>query len=66
MGALRARSIRLASRHAWWPSPCRARWDAWDALKGMGREDAKLQFVRAYYEFSPAALYKDTRGDADA
>ncbi|KAJ9505086.1 hypothetical protein QJQ45_030476 [Haematococcus lacustris] len=40
----------------------RARWDAWTALKGLDTDKARLRFVRLYYEFTPAALYKDTRG----
>jgi acyl-CoA-binding protein len=39
----------------------RARWDAWTALAGVPSEKARLRFVRLYYEFSPTALYKDTR-----
>ncbi|KAG1680380.1 hypothetical protein FOA52_015471 [Chlamydomonas sp. UWO 241] len=39
----------------------RARWDAWTAVKGMDSEKAKLRFVKLYYEFSVAMLYKDTR-----
>eukprot|EP00775_Hariotina_reticulata_P002802 gene2802-3095_t len=44
----------------------RARWDAWSAVKGMPAEDAKLRFVKLYYEFSPACLYADTRGGVTA
>jgi acyl-CoA-binding protein len=40
----------------------RARWDGWSALKGVGKEDARLRFVRLYFEFAPSALYADTRG----
>lgn len=39
----------------------RERWDAWDKIKGMGTDAAKLEFVKQYYEFTPKALYKDTR-----
>ncbi|GMH43067.1 hypothetical protein BSKO_10989 [Bryopsis sp. KO-2023] len=39
----------------------RARWDAWEAVKGMKEGEAKLQFVTTYHEFSPSHLYKDTR-----
>lgn len=35
-------------------------------LQGMAADKAKLAFVRAYYEFSPKALYTDTRGAAAA
>lgn len=40
----------------------RCRWDAWTALKDMSLEKAKLGFVQLFYEFSPSALYQDTRG----
>lgn len=40
----------------------RERWDAWDKLKGTDTKTAKLEFVKNFYEFSPKALYKDTRG----
>lgn len=39
----------------------RARWDAWTAVKGTAAGKAKLEFVRAYYEFPAKALYNDTR-----
>jgi acyl-CoA-binding protein len=39
----------------------RCRWDAWSGLKGMAAAEARLEFVRLFYEFSPATLYKDTR-----
>ncbi|KAK9903386.1 hypothetical protein WJX75_004576 [Coccomyxa subellipsoidea] len=39
----------------------RAKWDAWAAVKGTKPEKAKLEFVRAYYEFPVKALYTDTR-----
>lgn len=42
---------------------CRAKWDAWIKLKGLSREEAKLRFVKAYYEFSPSVLYRDSRGE---
>ena len=42
----------------------RARWDAWAAVKGMDKEDARLRFVQLYYEFLPSALYSDTRASA--
>lgn len=32
--------------------------------QGMATAKAKLEFVRAYYEFSPKSLYKDERGAA--
>lgn len=32
------------------------------SLQGMAAAKAKLEFVRAYYEFSPKSLYKDERG----
>lgn len=32
----------------------------------MAAGKAKLEFVRAYYEFSPKMLYTDTRGAAAA
>ena len=32
----------------------------------MKTEKAKLEFVKAYYEFLPKALYTDTRGAAAA
>ena len=41
----------------------RARWDAWTAVKDMPADAARLRFVQRYYEFSPAALYQDTRGE---
>ncbi len=44
----------------------RARWDAWTALKGLEGDKARLRFVRVFWEFSPQALYKDTRGDVAA
>ena len=40
----------------------REKWDAWEGLKGMAADKAKEAFVKAYYEFPAAALYKDTRG----
>lgn len=40
----------------------RARWDAWAALRGLDGARARLRFVKLLHEFSPAALYKDTRG----
>jgi len=40
----------------------RERWDAYEALKGMSAEKAKEAFVKTYYEFPAAALYKDSRG----
>ncbi|EFJ50619.1 hypothetical protein VOLCADRAFT_116798 [Volvox carteri f. nagariensis] len=40
----------------------RARWDAWSALRGTDPAKAQLRFVKLFHEFSPAALYKDTRG----
>ena len=39
----------------------RARWDAWDAVKGTPTAKAKLDFVKTYYEFPVRALYTDTR-----
>ncbi|CAD7697168.1 unnamed protein product [Ostreobium quekettii] len=39
----------------------RERWDAWEALKGEQASEAKIRFVKMYYEFSPSCLYKDTR-----
>lgn len=39
----------------------RARWDAWELLKGADTENTKLQFVKKYYEVSPSCFYKDTR-----
>uniref|UniRef100_A0A383VFQ0 ACB domain-containing protein n=1 Tax=Tetradesmus obliquus TaxID=3088 RepID=A0A383VFQ0_TETOB len=44
----------------------RARWDAWAALKGLASEEAKLRFVKLFYEFPPSALYSDTRGGVTA
>lgn len=41
----------------------REKWDAWDKIKGTATDKAKLEFVKAYYEFDPKALYKDTRGN---
>lgn len=32
--------------------------------QGVATAKAKLEFVRAYYEFSPKSLYKDERGAA--
>ena len=40
----------------------REKWDAWEGLKGMDADKAKMAFVKAYYEFPAAALYKDGRG----
>lgn len=31
-------------------------------MQGMTAEKAKLNFVKAYWEFGPKALYKDERG----
>lgn len=42
----------------------RARWDAWTAVKDTPGDEARRCFVQRYYEFSPAALYQDTRGDS--
>ncbi|KAG2494601.1 hypothetical protein HYH03_007366 [Edaphochlamys debaryana] len=39
----------------------RSRWDAWAALRGSDPPKCALRFVRLFHEFSPAALYKDTR-----
>ena len=39
----------------------RAKWDAWKALAGKSREDAKHDFVKEFYEFSSDALFQDTR-----
>ncbi|GIL53405.1 hypothetical protein Vafri_9027 [Volvox africanus] len=39
----------------------RARWDAWSALRGTDPGRARLRFVKLFHEFSPTALYKDTR-----
>lgn len=40
----------------------RERWDAWNKVKGMDKDEAKLKFVRIYYEFeSKGNLYSDTR-----
>ncbi|GBF90731.1 hypothetical protein Rsub_03032 [Raphidocelis subcapitata] len=44
----------------------RARWDAWTAVKGLPAGDARLRFVRAFWEFPAAALYSDTRGEVAA
>jgi acyl-CoA-binding protein len=44
----------------------RARWDAWAAVKGLQAEEAKLRFVKLFYEFPPSALYSDTRGGVTA
>jgi acyl-CoA-binding protein len=44
----------------------RARWDAWSAVKGMDKEEARLKFVELYFEFLPGALYADTRGGVTA
>ncbi|KAF6263193.1 hypothetical protein COO60DRAFT_1470403 [Scenedesmus sp. NREL 46B-D3] len=44
----------------------RARWDAWAAVKGLQPEEAKLRFVKLFYEFPPSALYSDTRGGVTA
>lgn len=41
----------------------RARWDAWTAVKDMPADTARLRFVQRFYEFSPAALYQDTRSN---
>ena len=41
----------------------REKWDAWDKIKGTAADKAKLEFVKTYYEFTPKALYKDTRGN---
>jgi hypothetical protein len=39
----------------------RARWCA-----GLAQDAAKLRFVQTFYEFPPAALFKDNRGDIAA
>lgn len=39
----------------------RAKWDAWELLKGTDATAAKLRFVAKYYEASPSCFYKDTR-----
>lgn len=39
----------------------RARWDAWTAVKGMPADEAKLKFVKTYWEFPAKALYSDGR-----
>jgi acyl-CoA-binding protein len=44
----------------------RARYDAWAAVKGLQPEEAKLRFVKLFYEFPPSALYSDTRGGVTA
>ncbi len=40
----------------------RARWDAWTALKGLAADEARLRFVKLFWEFPVAVLYSDTRG----
>ena len=40
----------------------RARWDAHAALRGVAGDEARLRFVRLYWEFSPRALYSEGRG----
>lgn len=35
--------------------------DAWTAVKGMAVQQARLSFVKTYYEFSPKDLYSDGR-----
>ena len=39
----------------------RAEWDAWSDVSGLELQECKLRFVKAYYEFSPDCLFKDTR-----
>ncbi|MEW5317681.1 MAG: hypothetical protein WDW38_008963 [Sanguina aurantia] len=39
----------------------RARWDAWTAISGLDQEKAAYRFVKLYWEFAAAALYKDAR-----
>ena len=41
----------------------RARWDAWKDLEGTSPAIAQQRFVAMFYEFSPAHLYRDTRGE---
>lgn len=40
-----------------------ARWDQWVALKGVGKDDARVRFVRLYYVSSRAAHCIQTRTD---
>ena len=40
----------------------RARWDEHAALRGLPGEEARLRFVKLYWEFSPRALYSEGRG----
>lgn len=42
----------------------RARWDAWTNFKGISEDKARFEFVKNYYEFTPKALYTDTRAAA--
>ncbi len=39
----------------------RAEWDAWSEVSGLELQECKHKFVKAYYEFSPDCLFKDTR-----
>ena len=36
-------------------------WDSWNLAKGLKQEEAKQKFVSEFFNFSPSALYKDTR-----
>lgn len=40
----------------------RARWDAHAVLRGLAADEARLRFVKLYWEFSPRALYSEGRG----
>eukprot|EP00873_Tetraselmis_striata_P038839 jgi/Tetstr1/459103/TSEL_004553.t1 len=41
----------------------REKWDHWKECIGMEPEQAKMEFVRAYYEFSAKDVFQDTRFD---
>lgn len=40
----------------------RALWDAHSALRRLPSEEARLRFVKLYWEFRPRALYSEGRG----
>eukprot|EP00492_Amphilonche_elongata_P003847 TRINITY_DN4211_c0_g1_i1.p1 TRINITY_DN4211_c0_g1~~TRINITY_DN4211_c0_g1_i1.p1 ORF type:complete len:113 (+),score=40.50 TRINITY_DN4211_c0_g1_i1:36-374(+) len=37
----------------------RAKWDAWNSLKGASAEDAKKAYVAAFKDFDPAIFTRD-------
>jgi acyl-CoA-binding protein len=41
----------------------REKWDHWKECESMDSEEAKLEFVRAYYEFSAKDVFQDNRFD---